>query len=66
MIIQAKEIDGTIDCRYETHLECANCGMEVDNVEYTSGTCNDCGSPWDEIRHVAVHVTSVPAQGQTF
>lgn len=66
MIIQAKKVNGIIDCKYETHLECANCGMEVDNNEYDSGTCNDCGAPWDEIRHIAIHVTSVPATGQTF
>jgi len=67
MIIDAKELsNGLIECRYETHLECANCGMEVDALEYSSGTCSDCGSDWDEKRHIAVHVTSIPLSGQTF
>jgi rRNA maturation endonuclease Nob1 len=65
MIIDAKQINGIIECKHEIHLECANCGSTVDAIEYKSGTCNDCGSPWDEIRHVAIHVTSVPATGQT-
>lgn len=66
MIIEAKEINGNIECKHEVSLECANCGAEVDALEYTAGTCNDCGSPWDEKRHVAIHVTSVPLLGQTF
>lgn len=65
MIIQAKEVDGVIIPAHEVHLECANCGMEVDDVEYTSGECADCGLPWDEKRHVAIHVTSVPASGES-
>jgi hypothetical protein len=39
--------------------------MEVDAVEYVSKTCNDCGQPWNEKRHVGIYVTSVPAQGAT-
>lgn len=66
MIIDAKKIDGVVDVTHEVNLECANCGMEVDAVEYTSGTCSDCGEPWDEKRHVAIHVTSIPMSGQTF
>lgn len=66
MIIEAKEVNGLVECKYETHLECANCGAEVDALEYTAGTCNDCGSPWEEIRHTAIHVTSIPMTGQTF
>jgi predicted RNA-binding Zn-ribbon protein involved in translation (DUF1610 family) len=47
MIVDAKEINGIITNRYETHLECSNCGMEVDAEEYNSGTCSDCGAAWD-------------------
>lgn len=65
MIIEAKEIDGVIEPKHEIHLECANCGMEVDAVEYTQGTCSDCGNPWDEKRAVAIHVTSVPMSGHS-
>lgn len=65
MIIDAKKVSGVIDCKHEVFLECAFCGMEVDDIEYNSGTCSDCGKPWDEKRHVAVYVTSVPMSGQT-
>ena len=66
MRIAAKELDGgVIECAHEVSLECANCGAIVDAVEYTSGTCNDCGQPWDEKRHVAIHVTSIPIFGET-
>ena len=65
MIVEAKEVDGVIDNTHEVHLECANCGMEVDAVEYAQGTCSDCGNPWHEKRHIAVHVTSIPLTGTT-
>lgn len=65
MKIEAKKVDGVIEAAYEVILECAACGMEVDAVEYEAGTCSDCGAPWDEVRHTAIHVTSVPMSGQT-
>lgn len=65
MIIDAKKVDGVLQPRYEVYLECGHCGMEVDDIEYTSGTCSDCGKPWEEKRHVAIHVTSVPMSGKT-
>lgn len=66
MIVEAQEVNGVIQCKYEVSLECASCGAAVDAEEYTSGTCNDCGQPWDEIKHIGVHVTSTPASGQVF
>lgn len=63
MIVEAKEINGIIINKYETHLECSSCGMTVDNEEYNSGICSDCGNPWDGKKHIAIHVTSVPAKG---
>lgn len=66
MLVEAKTLeDGTVVNKYETHLECAHCGMEVDAEEYASGTCSDCGEPWNEKRHVAIHVTSIPLSGET-
>jgi len=66
MIVEAKKLaDGRITNKYETHLECTNCSMEVDAEEYNSGTCSDCGEPWNEKKHMAVHVTSLPMGGQT-
>ena len=65
MIVDAKKVDGIVQPRYEVMLECSHCGMEVDDVEYTSGTCSDCGKPWEEKRHVSIHVTSVPMAGKT-
>jgi len=66
MLVEAKTLkDGTITNRYETHLECSNCGMEVDAEEYKSGTCSDCGAAWDGKKHMSIHVTSVPASGQS-
>jgi predicted RNA-binding Zn-ribbon protein involved in translation (DUF1610 family) len=65
MLVDAKEINGIITNRYETHLECSNCGMEVDAEEYKSGTCSDCGAAWDGKKHMTIHVTSVPATGQS-
>jgi predicted RNA-binding Zn-ribbon protein involved in translation (DUF1610 family) len=47
MIVDAKEINGIITNKYETYLECSNCGMEVDAEEYKSGTCSDCGAAWN-------------------
>jgi len=60
-----KKDDGQIECTYEVGLECTNCGMTVDAEEYNSGTCSDCGEPWNEKRHTAIHVTSIPMQGQS-
>ena len=57
--------DGQIECTYEVELECSHCGMTVDAEEYESGTCNDCGEDWEEKRHTAIHVTSIPMQGQS-
>ena len=65
MIIEAKEVNGIIECTHEVHLQCSNCNMEVDAIEYALGTCSDCGAPWDEKRHVAIHVTSIPMVGQS-
>lgn len=65
MIIEAKETNGIIEAKYEVNLECANCGMPVDAVEYDQGTCSDCGETWNEKRHVAIHVTSEPMSGET-
>ena len=66
MIVEAKTLkDGTIVNKYETNLECSNCGMHVDAEEYKSGTCSDCGAAWNGKQHTKVHVTSVPASGQT-
>jgi len=65
MIVEAKEINGVVECKYEVSLECAACGAEVDAEEYTEGTCKDCGAPWDGLKHIGVHVTSVPATGES-
>jgi protein-arginine kinase activator protein McsA len=65
MIIEAKKTEGKLEPKHEISLQCKNCGMEVDDVEYTAGTCSDCGEPWDEIRHLAIYVTSVPMSGKT-
>ena len=65
MLVDAKEINGIITNRYETHLECSNCGMEVDAEEYKSGTCYDCGAAWNGKKHTKVHVTSAPATGKS-
>ena len=65
MIVDAKEINGIITNKYETYLECSNCGMEVDAEEYKSGTCSDCGAAWDGKKHMTIHVTSVPAEGKS-
>lgn len=65
MIVEAHELDGIIVPKYEVSLECINCGMAVDTVEYAQGTCSDCGQSWNEKRHVAIHVTSVPLTGNT-
>lgn len=65
MKIAAKRIGDVIEPAYEVYLECAHCGMEVDAEEYKSGTCEDCGQSWAEKRHVAIHVTSVPASGES-
>jgi hypothetical protein len=65
MIIEAKEIDGVVECKHEINIQCSNCNMTVDAVEYAQGTCSDCGAPWDEIRHTAIHVTSIPMTGQS-
>ena len=66
MLVDAKKLeDGTVVNKYETYLECANCSMEVDAEEYNSGTCSDCGESWNEKRHVAIHVTSIPMAGET-
>ena len=60
-----KNEDGSVVCAYEVELECSNCGMTVDAEEYNSGTCSDCGEPWDAKRHTRVHATSIPLEGQS-
>jgi predicted amidophosphoribosyltransferase len=66
MRIEAKELDGgVVECEHEVVLECANCGMPVDAVEYKDKVCSDCGEPWQEKRHVAILVTSIPIFGKT-
>ena len=66
MRIEAKELDdGIVVCTHEVMLECANCGMPVDAIEYQDKVCSDCGQPWEEKRHVAIHVTSIPIFGKT-
>ena len=66
MLVEAKKlINGIISNRYETHLECANCGMKVDAEEYNTGTCSDCGAAWNGKKYMKVHVTSVPASGES-
>lgn len=60
-----KKEDGTVVCAYEVELECSNCGMTVDAEEYNSGTCSDCGAAWNGKKHMKVHVTSVPASGES-
>jgi len=65
MIVDAKEINGIMTNKYETYLECSNCGMEVDAEEYKSGTCSDCGAAWNGKKNTKVHVTSVPATGKS-
>jgi rRNA maturation endonuclease Nob1 len=64
--IEAKQIGDVIEPKYEVKLECAHCGMPVDDVEYANETCSDCGKPWEEKRHTAIHVTSVPLSGDLF
>jgi len=66
MIIEAQTINGVIVPKHEITLECANCGSEVDAVEYAQNTCNDCGNPWDEKRHISIYATSIPLSGSTF
>ena len=29
-------------------IYCKNCGNEVDSEEQATGTCSDCGKPWNE------------------
>ena len=66
VIVEAKTLkDGTIINKYETYLECVHCEMRVDAEEYKSGICSDCGAAWNPKQHTKVHVTSVPASGQT-
>lgn len=66
MKIEARELEnGIIECAHEIQLECANCGMPVDAAEYNNDVCSDCGQPWKEKRHVAIHVTSIPLFGET-
>jgi Zn finger protein HypA/HybF involved in hydrogenase expression len=66
MLIEAKlGKDDKIVNKYEVHLECTECGMNVDAEEYKSGTCSDCGAAWNGKQHTKVHVTSVPASGES-
>lgn len=66
MRIEAKKLDtGIVECTHEVTLECAHCGMPVDAVEYEDKVCKDCGQPWEEKRHIAIHVTSIPLFGET-
>ena len=39
-------------------IYCKNCENEVDSKEQATGTCSDCGKPWDEqfARDIQVNV----------
>ena len=57
--------DGIVP-KMDIDLQCGDCGMPVDSIEYTQGTCIDCGNPWNPIQHVTIYATTVPASGQVF
>ena len=46
-------------------IYCKNCGNEVDSEEQATGTCNDCGKPWEEYmaKDITVKVIELPPMG---
>ena len=54
MIIEAKDINGNIECKHEVSLECANCGAvfklrhDMDESYYKVEFCPFCGDTIDE------------------
>tara|TARA_R100000742_G_C4279400_1_gene103865 strand:+ start:3061 stop:3300 length:240 start_codon:yes stop_codon:yes gene_type:complete len=43
-------------------IYCKNCDNEVDSDEEATGTCSDCGKPWDvhKARDIQVKVVQIP------
>ena len=58
--------DGTIEPSHEIEVVCANCQDPVSAEEVETGTCTNCGAPWQASQNVNVTVTSMPGlQGLT-
>lgn len=50
-------------CRYEIEILCSNCNDPVSEHEEATGTCTNCGEPWQPRQSTSVWATSVPQAG---
>ena len=60
---EAEEVDGVVVCKHEIEVLCSNCNDPVSEHEEATGTCTNCGEPWQPRQSTSIWATSVPAAG---
>jgi len=60
---EAETIDGEIVCKHEIEVLCSHCGDPVSKHEESTGTCSNCGKPWEPRQSTSIWATSVPQAG---
>jgi predicted amidophosphoribosyltransferase len=61
--IEAREAEFGVEPKHEIEVLCAHCKDPVSALEEASGTCTNCGQPWQAIQSVSIWVTTLPAAG---
>lgn len=62
-LIEATKVDGVKVCKHEIEVVCSHCQDPVSAEEEATGTCTNCGNPWQAKQSVSVWATSVPKAG---
>jgi len=60
---EAVQSDGVVVPKYEVEIICSNCGYDVDESEFNSGTCSDCGETLNLRQNTKIYATSIPPAG---
>jgi len=59
--VEARELDnGVVEAAHEIEVLCSFCNDPVAEKEAASGTCTNCGQPWEPKQSVKIWATSVP------
>jgi uncharacterized CHY-type Zn-finger protein len=57
----ARELEGgVVEAAHEVEVLCSICSDPVSREEVTTGTCTNCGQPWEPKQSVKIWATSVP------
>lgn len=60
---ESVRIDGVRHPYHEIEVLCSHCQDPVSDEEKATGTCTNCGEPWEPLQNVSIWVTSLPASG---